>query len=48
MKFRYSTTTRILTVFGLKMTHIFHSVNISEINELLLDAKRKEETPNGR
>jgi len=44
MKFEYSTITRTLTVFGLKMTHIFNNVGIGEIDDLLIDAKFKEAT----
>ena len=44
MKFEYSTITRILTVFGVKMTHIFNNVNSSEVDGLIVDAKLKEAT----
>lgn len=44
MKFKYSTITRTLTVFGAKMTHIFNNVGAGEIEELLTDAKFKEAT----
>ena len=44
MKFNYSTITRILTVYGAKMTHVFNSVRAGEIEELLTDAKFKEAT----
>lgn len=43
MKYEYSTLTRTLTVFGVKMTHIFDKVNASEIDALVIDAKLKEE-----
>jgi hypothetical protein len=42
MKFKYSTITRTLTVFGGKMTHIFDNVNESEVTALVADAKFKE------
>lgn len=42
MKFHYSTRSRILTVFGSKMDHIFENVNASEIESLICDAKFKE------
>lgn len=42
MKFTYSSTTRTLTVFGAKMTHIFVNVSLYEIEELIIDAKFKE------
>jgi len=42
MKFKYSTRTRTLTVFGAKMDHIFHNVSVGEIEELVIDAKFKE------
>jgi hypothetical protein len=42
MKFKYSTRTRILTVFGAKMDHIFHNVSVGEIEGLVIDAKFKE------
>lgn len=42
MKFKYSSTTRILTVFGTKMTHIFDNVSLSEIDNLVINAKFKE------
>lgn len=42
MKYEYSTLTRTLTVFGVKMTHIFDKVNASEIDALVIDAKLKE------
>ncbi|MEG2272241.1 hypothetical protein WH243_01160 [Acinetobacter sp. MYb177] len=42
MKFEYSTLTRTLTVFGVKMTHIFDKVNASEIDALVINAKLKE------
>ncbi len=44
MKFNYSTITRILTVYGAKMTHVFNNVSVGEIEELLTDAKFKEAT----
>lgn len=44
MKFNYSTMTRILTVYGAKMTHVFNNVSAGEIEELLTDAKFKEAT----
>ncbi len=44
MKFNYSSMTRILTVYGAKMTHIFNNVGAGEIEELLTDAKFKEAT----
>ncbi len=42
MKFKYSTITRILTVFGAKMTHMFSNVGVGEIEELVTNAKFKE------
>lgn len=42
MKFKYSTITRTLTVTGKKMTHIFDNVSLSEINDLIDNAKSKE------
>lgn len=42
MKFKYSTRTRTLTVFGAKMTHVFDNVSVGEIEELVIDAKFKE------
>ncbi|WOE32142.1 MULTISPECIES: hypothetical protein [unclassified Acinetobacter] len=42
MRFEYSTITRILTVFGAKMTHVFNDVNFSEVDSLIVDAKFKE------
>ncbi len=39
MKFKYSTITRTLEVFGGKMTHIFENVGIGEIDALILNAK---------
>ncbi len=42
MKFNYSTLTRILHVFGLRMTHIFDDVNESEVSALIADAKAAE------
>ena len=42
MKFKYSTITRTLQVFGDKMTHIFDNVNESEVTALVADAKLKE------
>lgn len=44
MKFKYSTLTRIFTVFGSKMIHIFENVNPSEMDNLIVDAKLKEAT----
>lgn len=44
MKFKYSTITRTLTVFGAKMDHIFHNVGVGEIEELVINAKFKEAT----
>ncbi len=44
MKFKYSTLTRTLTVFGSKMTHIFENVGIGELEDLLINAKFKEAT----
>lgn len=44
MNFKYSTTTRTLTVFGAKMTHIFSNVSVGEIDELVTNAKLKEAT----
>lgn len=43
MKFKYSTITRTLTVFGAKMTHVFDNVSVGEIEELVINAKFKEE-----
>lgn len=42
MKFRYSSRSRHLTVFGSKMEHHFENVNASEIESLICDAKFKE------
>lgn len=42
MKFKYSTITRTLEVFGSKMTHIFDNVNESEVTALVANAKFKE------
>ncbi len=42
MKFNYSPITRTLTVFGVKMDHIFQNVSVGEIEELIIDAKFKE------
>ncbi len=42
MKFRYSSQSRTLIVFGSKMDHIFENVNASEIGSLICDAKFKE------
>lgn len=42
MKFKYSTITRTLTVFGTKMTHVFDNVSVGEIEELVINAKFKE------
>ncbi|MCW8040524.1 hypothetical protein [Acinetobacter entericus] len=44
MKFNYSSITRTLTVFGVKMTHIFNNVSVGEIEVLITDAKLKEAT----
>ncbi len=44
MRFKYSTLTRTLTVFGSKMTHIFENVGIGELEDLLINAKFKEAT----
>ncbi len=42
MKFKYSTLTRTLTVFGNKMTHIYENVSAGEIEDLIINAKFKE------
>ena len=42
MKFRYSSQSRTLIVFGSTMDHIFENVNASEIESLICDAKFKE------
>lgn len=42
MKFRYSSQSRTLIVFGSKMDHLFENVNASEIESLICDAKFKE------
>lgn len=42
MKFTYSSMTRMLTVFGTQMTHIFDNVSLSEIDDLVTNAKFKE------
>ena len=42
MGWKYSSITKILTVFGKKMTHVFDKVLESEIDQLLIDAKFKE------
>lgn len=44
MKFKYSSITRTLAVFGSKMTHIFDNVGIGDIEELIVNAKFKEAT----
>ncbi len=44
MSYHYSTITRTLTVFGVKMTHIFKNTSAGEIEELVTDAKFKETT----
>lgn len=44
MKFKYSTITRTLTVYGAKMTHIFNNVGAGEIEELTANAELKEAT----
>ncbi|WP_171254786.1 hypothetical protein [Acinetobacter sp. TGL-Y2] len=44
MNFKYSSSTRTLTVFGAKMTHIFNNVGVGEIEHLIIDAKFKEAT----
>lgn len=46
MKFTYSTATRTVAVFGVKMTHVFSNVGVGEIEELVTDAKFKD--ANGR
>jgi hypothetical protein len=43
MKFKYSTLTRTLTVFGSKMTHIYENVSAGEIEDLIVNAKFKSE-----
>ncbi len=43
MKFRYSSQSRTLIVFGSIMDHIFENVNVSEIESLIFDAEAKEE-----
>lgn len=42
MRFKYSTLTRTLTVFGCKMTHIYENVSAGEIEDLIVNAKFKE------
>ncbi len=42
MRFKYSTLTRTLTVFGGNMTHIYDNVNESEVTDLVANAKFKE------
>ena len=42
MRFKYSTLTRTLEVFGSKMTHIFNNVGVGEIEDLIVNAKFKE------
>lgn len=42
MKFKYSTLTRTLEVFGIKMTHIFNNVGVGEIEDLIVNANFKE------
>jgi hypothetical protein len=42
MKFKYSTITRTLEVFGSKMTHIYENVSAGEIEDLIINAKFKE------
>lgn len=44
MKFKYSTITRTLEVFGARMTHIFENVAVGEIDTLVINAKLKEAT----
>jgi len=44
MNYHYSTITRTLKVFGVKMTHIFSNVGVGEIDELVINAKLKEAT----
>lgn len=44
MGFIYSTQTKTLTVFGSRMTHIFHNVLASETEALITEAKFKEAT----
>jgi len=44
MKFKYSTLTRTLEVFGSKMTHIYENVSAGEIDTLVINAKLKEAT----
>ena len=42
MKFKYSTITRTLEVFGSKMTHIYENVSAGEVEDLIINAKFKE------
>lgn len=42
MKYRYSSRTRVLTVWGYHMTHIYQNVCSGEIENLVTDAKFKE------
>ncbi|MDH0031370.1 MULTISPECIES: hypothetical protein [unclassified Acinetobacter] len=42
MKYRYSSTTRVLTVLGNHMTYIFRNVGLSDIENLVTDTKFKE------
>ncbi|MFU9812458.1 hypothetical protein ACNGTW_02375 [Acinetobacter radioresistens] len=42
MRYQYSSMTRILTVYGCKMDHIFTNVGLFEIEALLTNAKFKE------
>lgn len=44
MKFNYSSITRTLTVFGVRMTHIFENVGVGEIDILVINAQLKEAT----
>lgn len=42
MKFKYSSITRTLEVFGGNMTHIYDNVNESVITDLVANAKFKD------
>lgn len=42
MGWKYSNTTKTLTVFGKKKTHVFDNVLESEIDQLLVNAKVKD------
>jgi len=47
MNFKYSSSTRTLTVFRVEMDHIFHNVIVGEIEDLITNTKFKEATWRG-